>query len=110
MDIDGANAFIEIAKNSLVLIKEALGVMPRGKKKDELARLIDEAEKKADAFEVALAIKLGYPVCRRHWPTVIMLEQEKQSVFKCPKCGKEVDTSPACIGRDPVVRSRWMAR
>ncbi len=110
MDVNDFSALIGTLKNMVGIAKDVLGIMPGGAKRDELAHLVDEAEKKTSTLEADVALRLGYRICRGHWPPVVMLERGKPNVFKCPECEREVDTSPASVGRDPVARSRLMDR
>ena len=110
MDVPDFTSLIGNIRGVVSLLKDALGLLPKGKDKETLARLIEETEKKSAAMEADAAVRLGYQICRAHWPPVVMLETEKRNIFRCPECNKEVDTSPASFSSAPVARSKWMLR
>lgn len=101
MDVFDIGSLIGTLRNTLGLLKDAQGMLPKGTT-EEIGRMIADVEKKAEAFEADAAVKLGYPICRGHWPPTVMLESDKRFVFKCPDCGKEIDTTPSI----DVVRSK----
>lgn len=107
MDVVEITSIIGALKNTVSLFKDALGLLPKGKNRNELSSLIEEAEKKAVTIEADVAIKLGYQICRSHWLPVVMLEdRETRFLWRCPECGKETDTKPASVGSPGVVKSR----
>lgn len=93
MDIGDFGSIITAMRNTVGLFKDAVSLLPMGKNRDEIKRLIDDADKKTGAFETDAAVKLGYPICRCTWPPQIML-QKKKNIFHCDNCGADVDTTP----------------
>jgi hypothetical protein len=65
-----------------------------------IAAALDKAETAATVAEAEIAKALGYELCRRHYPPVIMLtvgyfdspdegHKAGDPVFKCPQCGHD---------------------
>lgn len=106
MDVINFSSLVETAKNAVELIKQSISLLPKGKERDRAGAAVEAAEKKVGELEADAAVKLGYPICRSHWPPVIMLETEKRNLFRCPMCKKETDTSPVCVGSEGL-RSRF---
>ncbi len=107
MDINDIGSLIGSLRSVVGLIKDAGGMFPKERNTtEEINRLICDVEEKAACFEADMAVKLGYQICRSHFPPVIMLEG-KRYIFRCPECGKDIDTTPTIMtGRTKTTSSK----
>jgi len=94
MDIAVFTSAINYFKEALSLVKDVKDILPDGIKKDAAKTAIDHAEREFKIAEGKAAIEFGYPICRCDFPPPIMLETAKDYIFRCPTCGKTVDTTP----------------
>jgi hypothetical protein len=111
MELNDIGGIIGTVRSVVGLAREVFDSLPSGEKKKALKDSIESAERKMQEYNAEIAVKLGYQLCRSHFPPVIILEDvKKHFLFHCPDCGKEVNTAPASVGSEPVARSRWMQR
>lgn len=111
MDANDIGGIIGTLRGAIGLAREVFDALPKDKKTKAMQDTIEHAERKTKEYNAEIAVKLGYQICRSHFPAVIMLEDIKERfLFRCPECGKEIDTGPASVGSAPVARSRWMQR
>ena len=93
MDVSALATGVGIVSQVFSIFKSAKDLLPADRK-EEVAKLIEQAEKEFRIFEATAASGLGYVICRQHWPPEIMLEMPGRHVcHRCPKCGATVDAS-----------------
>jgi hypothetical protein len=82
--------YLHAGKEAIDLFKAAYPLLPKGEKREEIARTINLASEAMKRSDAALAQKLGYNLCQCQFPPSIMLWREKQSAFVCrnAECGK----------------------
>ena len=95
MDLSSLKEGIDALKIGLSLWKQGKDLIPDSDKKQEAEKAFTEAESKLKLGEEKIAVELGYEICRVHWPPEIMLTiAGNRNIWKCPKCGEELDKSP----------------
>jgi hypothetical protein len=84
--------YIHVSKETLDLLKAAVGLLPKSAKHAEVEQKIAAAEDALKRADAALAQKLGFELCRCTYPPQIMLWSEQEKVTKCPnpKCGRTI--------------------
>jgi len=73
------------------IVKDATENLPESDQKTEVEATLTQAEKQLKLAEVQIANDLQYELCRQHFPPEIMLSANNK-LWKCPKCGNQVDT------------------
>lgn len=72
------------------------------KDREEAERALREAEIAFEVAQAKVAMELQYPICRKHWPPIIMLKKGLRDPyteeFECPEC-KDIFPGPE---PDPV--------
>lgn len=89
MDIDSLAKGMGLFSSAIAALKQVIDLIPDSSKKKEAISALERAEKEFQLAEVEAATKLGYEICRRHFPPEIMLE-ESDTHCKCPKCGATI--------------------
>jgi hypothetical protein len=87
--------WIFAGKSGLDLLRSAWRLLPKGAKKDRIARKLEEAELHLELSNAKLARDLGFPLCRCQFPPKPMLWNNARRVFVCQNvaCGN-VDAIP----------------
>lgn len=96
MDIDALAKGVALFGSALSALKQAKDLLPDSPQKAEAAAALERAEREFKIAEAETATKLGYEICRKHFPPEIMLE-EKEFIWVCPKCGNKVDATPGYV-------------
>lgn len=80
-------------------LRKLIPKLPDQADKDEAERALRNAEISFQVAQAEVAKNLEYPICRRHWPPVIMLLRRHKDPYtdeyQCPECN---DVWP---GEDP---------
>lgn len=87
--IADAKLALELFRDSLGLFKSAKDLMPESSEKTAAATAIAEAERHARIAEAGLAASLGFPLCRKCWPPVVLpatAVHRSVMLFQCPGC------------------------
>jgi hypothetical protein len=76
-------------KLAVDLLRNAIGLLPKGPKQDELSALIARTNDALKRSEAAVAKDLGFHLCKCAFPPPIMLWRENEKAFVCPnpECG-----------------------
>ena len=84
--------YIHFGKETLDLLKAAVGLLPKSAKRAEVEQKITAAEDALKRADAALAQKLGFQLCKCTYPPQIMLWREREKVTKCPnpECGRTI--------------------
>jgi hypothetical protein len=93
MEIDTLAKGVGLFSSALAAIKQALDFLPDSSKKADAAAAIEKAEREFKLAEATAASKLGYEVCRKHFPPEIMLSEDDM-IWECPMCKNKKDNSP----------------
>ena len=93
MDIDALAKGVGLFSSALTALKQAIDLLPDGSKKTDAAAALERAEREFKIAEAETAKKLGYEVCRKHFPPEIMLS-ENDNDWECQKCGNKKYTGP----------------
>ena len=106
MDIDALTKGVGLFSSALSALKQVIDLLPDNPRKTDAAAALERAEREFKVAEAEAAGKLGYPLCRRHFPPGIMLLAEQEGHYKCQECGyekkpPELDSVPA------TGHSRW---
>jgi hypothetical protein len=105
MELAGVTDTIAAFRESLRAVSAARavwGFLPSKKKRREAKAALANAEKKVALLEAEMAKALGYEICHCTFPPPVMvLKEGHDKIFKCPGCGREQDTSPACVTVNP---------
>lgn len=102
MDIKAIGEGIAALAEVIPVIGDIVKSLPDGSKKAEAQSLLEKAERELRLAEAQTAESLGYQLCRRHFPPVIMLSKGNLT-WVCPECGNEVDAFPGgFVGRNPM--------
>jgi hypothetical protein len=94
MDVDALGKGIGLFTSALVALKQAIELLPDTPKKADAAAALQRAEREFKIAEAQAARKLGFEVCRNHFPPEIMLSPDNQN-WKCPTCGNQTYTGPS---------------
>ena len=74
------------------MFKAAKDMLPDSPEKEAATIAIEEASKKAQIAEAGLAQSLGFPLCPRCWPPVVLVAtfvHKNTDRYKCPSCESE---------------------
>jgi hypothetical protein len=93
MDIDTLSKGVGLFGSAIVALKQAIELIPNGSKRIDAIEALERAEQEFKLAEAKSAQKLGYEICRKHFPPIIMLE-ENENIWVCPQCNNKKDTSP----------------
>jgi len=106
MDIDIAalGQAVVMLKTAIDAVKGLTKRLPEGEEKTKAEVTLAQAEQQLNLAEVQVASNLGYPLCRAHWPPVIMLSPDN-NVWTCPECGHTRYTWPDT--KVNPIKSRW---
>jgi predicted RNA-binding Zn-ribbon protein involved in translation (DUF1610 family) len=107
INIEMIGKMIAAIRGALAILKDFRGLLPDGKRREDLDHGLADAEAKISYFEQEAAQKLGVRFCLSHDPAVKMLEdREKRFLFHCPQCGKSINVGSASVSADPPCRKR----
>jgi len=90
MDIDALAKGVSLFSSALTALKQAIDLLPDSSKKVDATAALERAEREFKLAEAEVAKKLGYEVCRKHFPPEIMLSENDED-WECPKCGNRKD-------------------
>jgi hypothetical protein len=96
MNIQAIREGLTITGNVIGILTSAKDKLPAGKKRDEVERLLVDAEERLKEAETRIAHELGFPICKRCWPPAIMVHND-DGEFICRNCGKPL---PAGLSPD----------
>lgn len=96
MDIDALAKGVGLFSSALAALKQAIDLLPDSSKKVDAAAALERAEREFKIAEAEVARKLGYEVCRKHFPPEIMLSEDDK-VWECPKCKNRKDNTPRVV-------------
>jgi hypothetical protein len=85
---------VGLFSSALSALKQAIDLLPDSSKKADAASALERAEREFKIAEAEAANKLGYEVCRKHFPPEIMLSED-DTLWVCLKYGNKKDTGPA---------------
>ena len=85
-DIATIKSWAEAVAATLAALKSAKSLLPSGKERKEVERLLVEAEKQHKLAEAALALKLGFKLCEYCWPPEIVLTSPETRRLECRHC------------------------
>ena len=93
-DMALAKSGFETGRTALGMLKDLLGLIPSGEKKEAATRTLEEADRGIRLAEAQVAQALGYPLCRCTFPPTPMLavgywprpSGRKEVVHECPRC------------------------
>jgi len=106
MDIEALAKGVGLFSSALSALKQVIDLLPDNSRKTDAAATLERAEREFKVAEAETAGKLGYPLCRRHFPPGIMLLTEQEEHYKCRECGYE--KKPLELDSAPTAgRSRW---
>jgi hypothetical protein len=94
MDIDALAKGVGVFSSALSALKQTIDLLPDSSKKADAAAALERAEREFKIAEAEAANKLGYEVCRNHFPPEIMLSEDDM-LWVCPKCSNKKDIGPA---------------
>lgn len=92
MDIQDIKGWLDASKTALELLKAAIGVLPKGVKREEIEAKVHIAEEALRKSDAKAAKDLGYQLCTCTFPPQIMLWKEAESAHVCPNvnCGRKI--------------------
>jgi len=106
MNVDALAKGVGLFGSALSALKQAIDLLPDSSRKTDAAAALERAEREFKVAEAEAAKKLGYELCRKHFPPEIMLLTEQEGHYKCPECGYE--TKPPKLYVVPTRGgSRW---
>ena len=79
-------------KSICALFKSAKDILPDSPEKKAAIKSLEEAELKAMVAEAGLAKSLGFVLCPKCWPPVVLKAtsiQKNLDRYKCPSCESE---------------------
>jgi hypothetical protein len=80
----------DLFKESISLFRAAKDCLPDSSEKTVAERTMVQAELSAKVAEAKLAQSLGFQLCPKDWPPVILLATEVHGnvdLYQCPSCG-----------------------
>lgn len=86
---DVKSAF-DLFKESITLFRAAKDCLPDSSEKTAAERTMVQAELSAKIAEAKLAQSLGFQLCPKDWPPVILVAvrvTKHHDTYKCPSCG-----------------------
>lgn len=92
--VTDVKTYFSLLKESIGMFKAAKDLLPESPEKDTATTAIEEASKKAQLAEAGLAKSLGFPLCPRCWPPVVLAAtfvHQNTDRYKCPSCGSEYE-------------------
>ena len=87
MNIKALNEGLTATEKVIGLLKSAADTLPSDKTKDEIKRLLVDAEQKIKEAEARLGPELGFHICKRCWPPEIMTVNDEGDLT-CRHCGQ----------------------
>ncbi|MEA1919453.1 MAG: hypothetical protein U9N52_06385, partial [Campylobacterota bacterium] len=90
--VNDARLSFSLFKESIGMFKAAKDMLPDSPEKKAAATVMEEATKKAQIAEAGLARTLGFPLCPRCWPPVVLVAtavHKNIDYYKCPSCEAE---------------------
>lgn len=95
----------DTARAALGAFRDLKDLMAEGPSRDAAVEKLHQAESEIALAEADIARALGYPLCKVHWPPVIMLSQgchprHVEEVFECPACGGQQPPAEEFARRD----------
>lgn len=90
MDMDALAKGVGLFTSALAALKQGIALLPDGHKKAEAADALERAEREFKIAEAEAAGKLGYEICRNHFPPGIMVSKDERN-WQCPQCGNTMD-------------------
>lgn len=107
MEPSDIGGIIGALRGAIGLVRDVINSLPTNDKKKALKDSIESIDRKMKEVDADIAVKFGYQICRSHFPPAVMLEDtEKRFLFRCPECGKEINTAPASGSSDPPPKPR----
>ena len=103
MDFDALEKGVGLFNSALTALKQAIDLLPDSSKRADAAAALERAERELKVAEAEVAKKLGYEVCRKHFPPEIMLSKDDKN-WECPHCGNMKYTGLRATG------SLWNSR
>ena len=107
LEIDALAKGIGLFRTALAALKQAIDLMPDSTQKADAAAALERAQREFKIAEAETAQKMGYEICRKHFPPEIMLSED-DTVWECSECGNKKDKGPkigvVTIWRPPRVR------
>jgi len=94
MDIDSLAKGIGLFSSAIIAVKQAIELLPDNPKKNDAKTAVERAEREFKIAEAQVATKLGYQVCRKHFPPEIMLSEDNAN-WTCPNCGNKQYFGPS---------------
>ena len=82
----------DLFKESISLFRAAKDFLPDSSEKRAAEKAMSEAELSAKIAEAKLAQSLGFHLCPKDWPPVILVAitvTKNFDIFKCPSCQTE---------------------
>jgi hypothetical protein len=82
----------DLFKESIYLFRSAKDLLPDSSEKVAAERTMLEAENSAKIAEAKLAQTLGFQLCPKEWPPVVLMATQVTRTldfYKCPSCGTE---------------------
>lgn len=79
----------ELFKQSINLFKSAKDLLPDSKEKEEAEKYLERAETSALIAEAKLAQNLGFQLCPKEWPPVVLVATKVTKncdIYECPSC------------------------
>jgi hypothetical protein len=92
MDIDALAKGVGLFGSALTALKQAIDLLPDSSKKTNAAEALEKAARAFKTAEAESATKLGYQICRSHFPPEIMRSQDNM-LWECPECGNRINTT-----------------
>lgn len=86
--------YLATFKTALDVLRGARDLIPESDEKEAASQAIEAAGKSIEEAQAALALELGYTLCKCQYHPVLCLFQKHdkttgQEISKCPRCGTE---------------------
>ncbi len=88
--ISDAKLAFDLFRDSIGLFKSAKDLLPDSAEKTAAISAMSEAERHAKIAEAGLAKSLGFPLCPKCWPPVVLRATEVHrtvDLYECESCG-----------------------
>jgi len=93
LDINALAKGVGLFGSALGALKQAIDLLPDSSKKADAEAALQQAEREFKLAEAETANRLGYEICRKHFPPEVMLSDDDM-VWVCPECGNKKDKTP----------------
>lgn len=106
--VNEVKLYFSLLKESIRVFKSAKDVLPNSPEKEIVEKTLKEAEMKALVAEAGMAKSLGFTICPKCWPPVVLKTTcvgKNRDSLKCPSCETEYTNPGKRYGKIQLIES-----